>query len=165
MRGPPPEPTAHILFQQAIAEGRLPLKAGATDPTLYFALDQANGKNRFSCFRYENGVVTAFVTFVQLAPRDGKQVLQIGYEVPEHLRGQGRAKEAVTASLVELQHFMNVDVEFSDFIVEAIIDNENVASQHVASACISATPDSIVDAFTGRPSRQYVKHFATGDMA
>src|SRR4051812_37479206 len=102
MSGSPQEPPAHLLFQQAVADGRLPLKAGRIDPTLYVAIDQANGKNRFTCFRYENAVVTAFVTFVELAPRDGKPVVQIGYEVPEHLWGQGRAKNVVTAGLLEL---------------------------------------------------------------
>jgi len=116
-----------LSLQRAVRDGVVPLKAGVTDPALYVAIDQANHKNRFTCFRFENGVVTAFVNFVELEPRDGKTLLQVGYEVPEHLRGQGRAKDVVAAAIVELQTFMNLSAEIPDFIVEAIIDEENVA--------------------------------------
>lgn len=163
MRGSPFETSPLLSLQCAIEKGLVPLKKAVTDPTLYVAIDQANDKNRFTCFRFENGVVTAFVNFIKIEPRDGKTLFQIGYEVPEHLRGQGRAKDVVTAAIVELQTFMRFSLEIPYFIVEAIIDEENVASQHIACACISATPNPIVDAFTGRPSRQYVRHITAGD--
>jgi len=157
----PFETSPLLSLQRAIADGVVPLKAAVTDPKLYVVIDQANGKNRFTCFRFEDSVVTAFVNFIELAPRDGKPVLQIGYEVPEDLRGQGRAKDVVTAAIVELQAFMRLVLEMPHFTVEAIIDDENAASHRVAATCINATPNSISDAFTGKPSRQYLREIAS----
>ena len=54
--------------------------------------------------RLEGRTVTALVMFALCDPIEGKPCLNLGYAVPEAYRNQGRAKEAISTAISEMQH-------------------------------------------------------------
>jgi predicted acetyltransferase len=99
--------------------------------------------------------VTAIVIFAACGTIDGSPCFGIGYAVPEAYRNQGRAKEAVRAALVEMQHgFGRI---FPVFYVEAIVGADNKVSQRVAEETISYTSTAVTDQVSGLPAFQYVR--------
>ena len=106
--------------------------------------------------KLDGQTVTAFVNFAPCEPIDGKPCFNIGYATPEHLRRQGRAKEAVEAAIAEMRHgFSRAGI--AAILVEAVVGFDNAASQRVAEQKISPTPIQIVDHVSDLPALQYIR--------
>src|ERR1700722_4862814 len=104
-------------FQQELLRSGIQLPCGVLDKNLYVHVDEPNGERRFTFVRLEGKTVTAFVEFGSCEPIEGTRCFAIGYAVPEAYRNQGRAKEAVSAAISEMQHELG---RFGVFYVEAI---------------------------------------------
>jgi hypothetical protein len=140
-------------FQQALVDGEIDLQRGTIDPELFLHVDHPNGQPRFTYVRLERQTVTAMVNFAISDPIKGVRCFQIA--VPEAYRSQGRAKSAVGAAIVELQHGLARN-KISTFYVEAVgINNE--PSKRVAAATISTTAAEVTDQFSGLPALHYVR--------
>jgi hypothetical protein len=143
-------------FQQAVLRGEMQLQRGALDPDLYLYVDNPNGETRFTYVRLEGSTVTALVSFALCDPIEGTPCFGIGYAVPEAYRNQGRAKEAISAGISEMQHGFGRHGR-SVFYVEAIVGADNKSSQRVAEQVISDTPVAVTDQLSGLPAFQYVR--------
>jgi hypothetical protein len=149
---------ALVSFQQVLLSGSpITLQKGALDPDLFVHLDQPGGLTRFTYVRLDRRTVTALVMLVVTDPMEGIPCFQIGYAVPEIYRGQGRAKSAVQAAIAELKHGLSRSHPDATFYVEAVIGTDNDASNQVAAATISASPDAITDKVSGLPALHYVR--------
>jgi GNAT acetyltransferase-like protein len=148
--------TALQSFQQALLHGGIQLQRGVLDPDLYVYVDKPNGETRFTYVRLEGKTVTAFVEFAWCQPIEGTPCLAIGYAVPEAHRKEGRAKEAISAALSEMQHGLGRN-GLSVFYVEAIVGADNKPSQRVAEQVISDTPLAVTDQTSGLPAFRYLR--------
>ncbi|TJV41888.1 MAG: GNAT family N-acetyltransferase [Mesorhizobium sp.] len=148
-------------FQEALDDNVLDLTPGMVDQTVFVHLDYPDGvEPRWTYVRLETGKVTAFVNILVVEPVEGIPCFGIGYAVPEQFRNQGRAKELVGAAIEEMREGFG-KAGMPEFFVEAIIDQDNLASQHVASATLSPDPVSVVDQLSGKPAFQYVRRLQT----
>lgn len=147
-------------FQDVLPSGQLQLQRGVLDPTLFVHFDRPNGRARFTYVRIEGMAVTAMAMLVMAEPEDGKPFFDLGYAVPITHRGQGRAKEIIAAGLAELAKGMG-RAGARAFFVQAVVGDDNVASQHVAAATISGAPTAITDAGSGLPALRYFREFPT----
>jgi hypothetical protein len=143
-------------FQQALVDGEIDLQRGQIDPEFFVHLDRPNGQPRFTYVRLQRQTVTAMVNFAVSDPIEGVPCLQIGVAVPEAYRSQGRAKSAVGAGIIELQHGLARN-KVSTFYVEAVVGIDNEASKHVAAATISKAPIEVTDQVSGLPALHYVR--------
>jgi hypothetical protein len=156
------DPSAALKsFQEALADGALPLQPGAIDPELFVHPDQPNGRTRLTFVRLDRRrTVTALVMFVlHVDPIEGSPCFQIGYAVPERYRGQGRAKDIVTAAIAELKTGLTVN-GIPAFYIEAVVGTENEPSKRVASVTLSTSPVQITDKVSGLPALHYVRKVA-----
>ncbi len=147
---------ALMSFQQAHENGDLLLQPGEIDAELLVHLDRPNGKPRFTYVRIEKETVTALVIFAIAPAIDGLPCFQIGYAVPKKYQKSGRAKNAVRAAIVELQHGLSRN-QIREFYIEAIVGVDNNASQNVATETISLSPLNINDEFSKLPALRYLK--------
>jgi Acetyltransferase (GNAT) family len=143
-------------FQQAFLRGEMQLQRGVLDPDLYLHVDNPNGQTRFTYVKLEGRTVTALVIFALCDPIKGTPCFSIGYAVPEAYRNQGRAKEAISTAISELQRGFGRHGH-SVFYVEAIVGADNKSSQRVAEQAISDTPVAVTDQISGLPAFQYVR--------
>ena len=112
---------SHALqsFQQALLHDRIQLQRGVLDKDLFVHVDKPKGESRITYVRLEGRTVTALVVFAMCEPIEGKPCFNIGYAVPEAYRNQGRAKEAISAAISEMQH--GFGRLWHVFYVEAIV--------------------------------------------
>ncbi len=151
------DPTdALTSFQEVLLVGRIDLQRCVIDTELYVHVDRPNGMPRLSYVRLEGKTVTTFVNFVSCDPIDGTPCFQIGYAVPERYRGQGRAKDTVSAAIAEMQAGLGRN-GISNFYVEAIVGVDNLASRRVAEQAISPTASAITDEVSGQPALQFLR--------
>jgi RimJ/RimL family protein N-acetyltransferase len=144
-------------FQQVLPSGVLELQPCALDPKLFVHMDEpAPGVTRLTYVRMAGQTVTAMALFTPCEAIEGRTCFAVGYAVPPAYRGQGRAKDVVTAALRELEKGFG-RAGILPIYVEAIVGADNVASQRVASATISAESKSVTDSFSGVPALQYVR--------
>jgi hypothetical protein len=143
-------------FQQAILRGKMQLQRGVLHPDLYLHVDDLNGQTRFTYVRLEGRTVTALVMFALCDPIEGTPCLNVGYAVPEAYRNQGRAKEAISTAISEMQHGLARQGQLV-FYVEAIVGADNKSSQRVAEQAISDTAVAVTDQISGLPAFQYIR--------
>jgi hypothetical protein len=141
-------------FQQFLPQ--LELIPGEIDPTLSIHTDAPNGETRLTYARVENGIVTAIAILFQAGFIDKSPCFQIGYAVPEALRGQKKAQEIVAAAIAEMQNGFG-RAGIPTFYVEAIVGDDNPPSQHVAAAVLSDQPVAVTDSLSGLPALQYLR--------
>lgn len=151
------DPTDSLTsFQEHLPLGILPLQPCQLHPGVQVMMDEpAPGVQRFTYVTVEDGTATAMALFVNTEPMEGRMCLAIGYAVPEEYRRQGRAKAIVAAAIDELRNGFGRAGVLPIFI-EAVVGRDNVASQKVAAALLSASPEEIVDEESGQPALQYV---------
>lgn len=150
-------------FQQALDEGKIRLQPGALDSKIFVHRDEPDGAMRLTYVRLERTKVAAMVQFVPCDPVEGEQCFNVGWAVPEELRGQGRAGEAFIAAVKELRHGL-APHNITAFWVEAIVGIDNKVSQHVAEKIISAPVSRDIDCFAGVPIVQYLRRIDTKTM-
>lgn len=147
-------------FQQAYAAGLIDLQRGRLDRNLYLHVDHPNGKPRFTYVRLTGQTVTSMVEFVVCEPVEGSPCFHVGYAVDPAHRRQGLAKQLLPAAIAELQSGFGA-AGYPGFYVEAIVGLDNVASQKVAAAGITADTVDGTDHESGLPIYQYLKKFET----
>ncbi len=154
------DPAAALaLFQEAFAQGQIPVQPGRLDPTLLFAPDRPNGRPRFNYMRGEGRMLRALVMFAQDGTQNGHPVFNIGYAVAVAFRGQGLAKATLAGALAELTHGMG-GAGIPCIHVEAMIDVDHAASQRVAEAIFNDVPTRIIDSISGLPALHFTRRIA-----
>ena len=145
-------------FQQALRQGRIDIEVAKTDPDLFVHFDAPNGppEIRFTYVRLKRLTVTALVMFAAQPPIKGKPNFAIGYAVPNIYRCQGRAKEIVAAAIADMKAGLKRNGH-SSFYIEAIVDEENMASRRIAEQLISNVSEAIVEENSGLPAFRYVR--------
>lgn len=103
--------------------------------------------------------MTALAMFVSGDFIEGLPSFNVGYAVDTSHRGQGLAKELLTQAIAELKKGIS-DAGIAGFFVEAVVGMDNVASQHVANATISNSPEEITDDVSGLPALHYIRKVA-----
>lgn len=147
-------------FQQALDAGGISLQAGALDRHLFVYMDLPNAEARLTYVRLDRRKVTAKVQFVRCDAVEGEPCFNVGWAVPEELRGQGRADEAFIAAAQELRHGLARN-GISAFWVEGIVGTDNTASQRAAERVISAPVSTSTDSQAGVPVVQYMRRIDT----
>ncbi len=143
-------------FQQAFSAGAIGLQHGALDPELFVHVDRPNGEMRLTYVRLQGKKVTAMVQFIPCDPVKGEPCFNVGWAVPEELRGQGRSGEAFIAALKEMRHGF-ASHGMAAFWVDGVVGADNVASQRVAERVISAPVTTDIDSTAGVPVVQYLR--------
>jgi hypothetical protein len=138
-------------------EEGIALQRGAMNRDLYVHMDLLpDGGTRLTYVTLQGSTVTAFVNLVPVDPIEKRPCFMIGYAVPQAFRGQGLAKAAVRAALAEMEVGFS-RAGLAPFFIEAIVGADNLASQAVAAATLSDTPEAVTDEFSGQPAYQYVR--------
>ncbi|MCA3233549.1 MAG: GNAT family N-acetyltransferase [Cupriavidus sp.] len=150
------DPTNALTSFQEHLDG-LELQQCELDSNLYLHVDNPSGPNslRFTYVRIEAGVVTALAMLALGEPMEDGPCFELGYAVPEHLRGQGRAQSAVRSALAEIKHGFGRSGA-RPFYVHAVVARDNAASKRVAEATLAAKAEEITDAFSGTPAVRYL---------
>ena len=153
------DPTpAMVSFEQAICDGDIQVRKAALDSAVVFYADQVpSGAIRFAYARMNGSSVVAFANFVSIGYIDRIPVFQIGIAVPEAERGNGRGKHIMAAGIAELKHGLSRAHPGAEIYVEAVVGLDNLPSQHVAAAILSASPKPITDEVSGLPALHYIR--------
>jgi hypothetical protein len=143
-------------FQQALDAREIDLHTSALDDKLFVHADRPNGVMRMTYVHLDGGKVTAMVQFAQAEPIDGEVCFNVGWAVPDDLRGKGRAAKAFIAAVKELRHGFGPHGMVA-FWVEGIVDVDNQASRRVAEKVISPPVKTATDGSAGVPIVQYLR--------
>ena len=143
-------------FEKALEGGVISIKNCEFEKNLFLHLDQPNREVRLTYVRLDRGMVTTMVQIVPAEPYEGDRVFNVSWSVPRELRTQGRATQTFLAALREFRHGMTRS-GLKAFWIEAVVGQDNVASQRVAEKVITAQPIPITDDFAGEPALQYLR--------
>lgn len=143
-------------FQAALLANTIQLQRGELDRDLLVHMDRPNGETRLSYARMEGRTVVVLVQFIPCDPFEGEPCFNVGWAVAEVFRKQGRAREVVIAALREMRNGFN-RAGMKAFWVEAIVGNENIASQKLAEKVISQPIETSTDRYSGDPIVQYLR--------
>ena len=149
---------ALLSYQDALSKGWLlpPPSRSITDPDLHLFTDHDGGELRITYTRVDDdGTVTALCSLLQVQPVDGAACLAVGYAVPEHLRGQGRATEILRAVVKENEQGFR-EAGLKAFALEAVVSVDNAASIAVARRVLTDNPRQITDKISGKPALQFI---------
>lgn len=142
-------------FQQALAANAITVRRCDLDRDMVVHMDRPNGETRLSYARMDGHTVVALVQFIPCDPVEGEPCFNVGWAVAEAYRGQGRAHGAVAASIKEMQNGFN-RAGMKAFWIEAIVGEDNIASQRVAEKALSAPVKKATDSYSGDPIVQYL---------
>lgn len=146
---------ALVSFQHAFKRKEIDVRPGIVDRKIFSHHDEPLGVKRYSYVKLQGRTVMAFVNFSPADFIEGAPCYQAGVAVPEALRGQGRARAAVSAAIEELKAEFRRSGEIP-FWIEAIVHADNIASQRVAEATISSNPIAVTDQRSGDRAFQYL---------
>lgn len=156
--------TSLLSFQQALLQRTISLVRVRRFDDLYSYLDEPSpGSLRFTYARLaaDKKTVVAFASFVRNGKIDAFPCVSVGYAVPMEFRGHGYAKQLVSEAVqdIAMQAWKN---EIRTIFIEAVIDINNIASQHVAQAVLSkAEREQITDSHSGKQAFRYTSRFDT----
>lgn len=145
---------ALVSLQQEVRRGSVNPQPADLARGISVLLDNPNGVVRYTYARIEHGRVKAIAIFVHHEPIDGVPCFNIGYAVPETYRNRGWASEIVEQGIQELRHGLGRH-GVKSFYVEAVVGQDNIASQRVATKVISASPIKDTDSESGQPIFAY----------
>lgn len=149
------DPTGSLKsFQQALLARTIEVQRCELDPNLVVHLDKPNGDPRFTYARIEDRTVVALVMLALVEPYEGLPCFQLGYAVQEGYRNRGFATESVRSSIEELRNGLQRSGGTA-FFVEAVVGATNKPSQRVVEKVGFASPEEIVDQFSGENALQY----------
>lgn len=142
-------------FQKAITENTITVQRGELDREMLVHMDQPNGETRLTYAKITGDTVIALIQFIPCDPYENEPCFNVGWAVADDHRGKGMASEAVTAALKEMRNgFARAGIKA--FWVEAIIGEDNVASQRLARKILFTLAKKGADSFSGDPIVQYV---------
>ena len=143
-------------FQQALLRGMIQVQRGDLDREMLVHMDRPNGETRLSYARMEGPTVMALIQFIPCDPVDGEACFNVGWAVGESYRGQGKAREVVLAAVREMRNgFARAGINV--FWIEAIVGEDNIASQRLAERVISYPVKTSTDSSSGDPIVQYLR--------
>lgn len=147
-----------ISFQRALKGREIHLHRCRTDENLYVHVDKPTSEVvRYTYTRLlRNGVSTGISILVMVDPYEGLPCFQVGYAVPEKLRGKGFATDVLTASIKELRAGLTLNGVNVPLFIEAMIDKKNEASIRVAEKVLGPRLRETVDKETGTPAYQFM---------
>ena len=143
-------------FQQALAAKAIAVQRGELDQDMLVHMDRPNGETRLSYARMVGRTVVVLVQFIPCEPVEGEPCFNVGWAVAETYRGQGRAFGAVVAAIKEMQNGFN-RAGMKAFWVEAIVGEDNIASQRLAEKVLSEPIKKARDGCSGDPIVQYLR--------
>jgi len=143
-------------FQQALAENAISVQNGSLDREMLVHMDRPNGETRLTYARVTGHTVVALIQFIPCDPYDGEPCFNAGWAVAKAYQGQGRAREAVIAALKEMRNGLT-RAGIKAFLVEAIVGEDNLASQRLAEKVLSGPVKKSIDSFSGDPIVQYLR--------
>ena len=152
-----------ISFQKGLHEGILELHQVPKQHELFAHFDEPEpGVRRLTYVRLTNDrrTVRAFLNCLMNGMIDGSPCMAVGYAVPENLHRQGLAKQ-LFRDVVQDQIAQAGNSGFGTICIEAVIDVNNIASQHVAEAVLGGERESITDSHSGLPAYRYTAGFDT----
>lgn len=89
--------SAFVTFQPALDRGEIDLQQGDLDRNVYVHMDQPNGETRYTYVRLDGRKVTSMCQIIMAPANEGLPCFQLGYAVPDCMRGAGRAKDITMA--------------------------------------------------------------------
>lgn len=98
----------------------------------------------------------ALVQFIPCDPVEGEPCFNVGWAVAEAYRGQGRAHGVVSAAIKEMRNGFN-RAGMKAFWIEAIVGEDNIASQRLAEQLLSGPVKKATDGYSGDPIVQYLR--------
>lgn len=143
-------------FQQALAVNAITVQKSDLDRDMVVHMDRPNGETRLSYARMAGHTVVALVQFIPCDPVEGEPCFNVGWAVAEAYRGKGRAHGAVLAAIKEMQNGFN-RAGVNAFWVEAIVGEDNIASQRLAEKVLSGPVQKATDSYSGDPIVQYLR--------
>lgn len=155
------DPTnAMVSIEEEIKAGRLKLDRCHFDREMGAYGDQVEGMTRLAYVRFDDQGVAAFVNMFQADPVEGVPCFQAGVAVPPRNRRKGMAKSLFEAAIKEMA-FGYGRTPLREFYVEAIVGQENVASNAVCRSVLSDKPEAVTDNVSGEPAFQYLRKVET----
>jgi len=146
-------------FQQAFAANSITVQRGELDRDILVHMDRPNGEIRLSYARIVGPTVVALVQFIPCDPVEGEPCFNVGWAVAENYRGQGWGYRTVVAAINEMQNGFS-RAGLTAFWVEAIVGEENVASQRLAEKVLSDSVKKASDSVSGDPIVQYLRRIS-----
>ncbi|MET3479851.1 GNAT family N-acetyltransferase [Variovorax atrisoli] len=143
-------------FQEALIRNTLQVRRGELDREMLVHMDRPDGETRLSYARMDGRTVVALVQFIPCDPVEGEPCFSVGWAVEETRRGQGKAREVVLAALREMRNGFT-RAGMNAFWVEAIVGEDNIASQKLAERVISPPVKTGTDSYSGDPIVQYLR--------
>lgn len=157
------DPTdAMVSFQEALHAGEIEPERGRLDPDVYFFADVFWDTPRLTYVFLQGRRVVAFANFVRVNDLEGSMCFQLGYAVPQDMRGKGLATRLLRAAIMEMQQGF---ASLGSFTVEAVIGETNLASQKVAERGLTSERKAIKDKESGLPAFYYVQKFKTSQRS
>ena len=147
---------ALALFQEAFAQGLIPVEQGRIDPNLLFAPDDPNGRPRFNYMRANGKTLSVLVMFAHSGMIEGHPCFSIGYAVAKAYRGRRLAKSTLVAALAEFTNGL-AGAGIPIIHIEAVVGTDNLLSQRVATALFEEPPAAITDSKSGLPALHYIR--------
>lgn len=148
---------ALVSLQQAVRRESVTAQPAVLARGISVLVDQPNGVLRYTYARIEHGRVKAIAIFIPHEPINGVPCFNLGYAVPETYRNRGWASEIVEQGIQELRHGL-ARHGVTSFYVEAVIGQDNLASQRVAHRVISDSPVGGTDSESGQPIFAFTRH-------
>jgi GNAT superfamily N-acetyltransferase len=148
-------------LQAALNAGTVQLNPCDLYPEIRVILDHPNETPRFTYAQVKVNMVQAIALLVKTEPVQGLPCFQLGCAVIESLRGQGIGTRILQQAIDELINGLS-RTPIKEFYLEAIVSNENVASNKIAKLLISDVPKPCKDVFSGEPAYQYLRKVKCG---
>jgi hypothetical protein len=144
-------------LQAALDAGTVKLTPCDIHPELGLMVDHPAGRLRFTFALVEDGKVIAAAMFVVLTGRvQGLPCLHLGYAVIESRRNAGIGFRTLQHAVDELRNGL-CRQNLGPFFLEAIVPEEDVASNKIARGLISDSPLRVTDAAVGGYALQYFR--------
>ncbi|WP_333995636.1 GNAT family N-acetyltransferase [Burkholderia orbicola] len=143
-------------FQQALAANAITVQRGDLDRNLLVHMDRPNGETRLSYAQMAGRSVVALVQFIPCDPVEGEPCFNVGWAVAEAYRGQGKARGVVVAAIKEMWNGFS-RAGMTAFWIEAIVGEDNVASQRLAEKVLFEPIKKGADSYSGDPIIQYLR--------
>ncbi|NWA23913.1 GNAT family N-acetyltransferase [Pseudomonas gingeri] len=150
------DPLAALVSLQVEVRRGMPTHPTENYRTVRVAVDEHNGRVRYTYAKIEHGRVKALSMFVTVDPIGGIACFQVGYAVPEAYRGRGWATEILGQGIEELRKGLGRH-DVKQFYVEAVVGSSNLASQKVAAKVISQSPLQTTDCYSGEAALAYTR--------
>ncbi|MFN4186944.1 MAG: hypothetical protein ACK4FN_02835 [Acinetobacter johnsonii] len=152
-------------FQECLLKGVVKVEPVTQHIDLYSYVDVPEpGVNRLTYARLDKNqkIVKAFLSCVPNGQFNGHLCIAVGYAVPEKYRNLGYAKN-ILRDVVQDLIFQASRNGKKVLVIEAVIDQLNLASQRVAETVLQGDRECITDSISQKAAFRYTATFNTAD--